>query len=719
MGQCRAPIAPGILPHLLPHRAASLLTLDRLLPLWLGLALLLVATAAAPAPQQHDPGRHATRRDPALSQAMQRALPTQGLAIGVVLRRDDLPSHGPQRRTPLRARQQRVLDQLPGGFRLRRRYQSISGLSGWADAAAIAALEAHPEVEYVYLQPKLHFTLSQGVPLVGGDSAHALGYTGSGVNVAVIDSGIDTNHSDLIDGIVFQQCFCDNAPGPNAGCCPNGDDDQSGGNAAEDVVGHGTQVSGVISSDGNVAGLGIAPDAGIVAIRVADQNFGPAFSDVEAAIDWVITNHATYDIEIINMSLGDSSEHNDTASCVGTNLANAIQTATNMGIIVFASSGNEGHDDGISFPACIPEVISVGGTYDAAVGSASWCLDSSCTQTCKDNPTAADQFVCHSNSDELLDLLAPDWRTRTSTIGGGLQNVGGTSFASPYAAGQAAVLRQADPSLTPAQMRTLLQAHGPLVTNPDNGLQFRRSDLAQALITLVGTDSDSDGIFDDGDLSGTAGDGTCSAGATTSCDDNCIDDANADQADGDADGVGDVCDLCPNDPLNDADGDGVCGDVDLCEGFDDNLDADSDGTPDGCDACPNDPLNDADGDGVCGDVDLCEGFDDNLDFDGDGIPDGCDDDDDADGLFDIVETNTQLYISPLDTGSNPMDADSDDDGFPDGLEVRRGSDPNDDQSLPMLLVPGLSPTALLGLVGLLAAAGQWALRRRSGATLGP
>jgi subtilisin family serine protease len=66
-------------------------------------------------------------------------------------------------------------------------------------------------------------------------------------------------------------------------------------------------------------------------------------------------------------------------------------------------------------------------------------------------------------------------------MGGGIDFFGGTSAASPYAAGQAALLLQDDPSLQPESIRDLLRANGPLVTNPENGLSFPRSDVEAAI----------------------------------------------------------------------------------------------------------------------------------------------------------------------------------------------------------------------------------------------
>ncbi|MGH7337093.1 MAG: S8 family serine peptidase, partial [Myxococcota bacterium] len=304
----------------------------------------------------------------------------------------------------------------------------------------------------------------------------------------------------------------------------------------------------------------MAPDAGIAAVRVFGDSGGASFSDVDAALDWALDNRLALGIRVVNLSLGDGGQYASPAvfPCSGSNTASAVSALVAAGVAVFAASGNEGFDAGIAFPACIGGAISVGGVYDANVGPASWCGNAQCTTIlCTDNPTAADKFVCHSNSGTNLDLLAPDWRTDAPQEGGGTHAFGGTSAACPYAAGEAALLFEAQPSLTPAALRSLMKAHGPLVTNPQSGLGFRRTDGAGALATLI--DRDGDGLTDAAEA----------ALGTDPLD-----------ADSDDDGLsdGEEVNTHGTDPLlPDSDGDGLSDGAELTTHATDPLDLDSDG----------------------------------------------------------------------------------------------------------------------------------------------
>jgi len=575
-----------------------------------------LAAAAPPAPLE-----------PRLARALAGPLPAWGVPVRVSLVERDLPAPGAARRTLVRARRERVLAALPAGaFRVGYRYESLAAVSGAAQPAAIEALRRHPEVRSLHLDGERRAALAQGRGLVGADGVHAQGVTGAGIQVAVLDTGIDRDHPDLADDLVAERCFCDAHPSPAHGaCCPNGSTQQSGAGAAEDDNGHGTSVSGIVTSRGLVAPVGVAPDAGIVAVKVLGAGGGGQDSGIDAGLDWVLTNHAALGIRVVNLSLSDGGEYDSTAdsACSGDPTATAITALAAAGVAVFAASGNDGHDAGISSPACVAEAISVGGVYDASLGSVGWCGSAVCSQSLCTDASGPDVFVCHSNSGSLLDLLAPDWRTTTSALGGGTTHFGGTSAAAPYAAAEAALLLDVEPSLAPAQLRTLMKAYGPLVGNPDNGLAFRRASVSDAVAAVVATqDPDADGLPNASDPCPTDptndadGDGIC--GGVDACP---LDAAN----DADGDGTcGDV-DACPLDPDDDADGDGACGDVDPCP-LDAANDADGDGTCGDVDACPLDPANDADADGLCADADNCPAVanPDQADANGNGAGDACD-----------------------------------------------------------------------------------------------
>ncbi len=164
---------------------------------------------------------------------------------------------------------------------------------------------------------------------------------------------------------------------------------------------HGTHVSGIIASQ-NGTHQGVAPDANIAALKVLDADGSGWFSDTAAAIDWCIENKDNYAIAVISMSLGDGGEHNNPVTeCDPNAAAIAISTAVNQGIFVVAASGNEAYTNGISYPACASDAVSVGGVYDADVGNIGW----GSPRVCRDVTTAADKIVCHLKPFFHLDLL--------------------------------------------------------------------------------------------------------------------------------------------------------------------------------------------------------------------------------------------------------------------------------------------------------------------------
>jgi subtilisin family serine protease len=284
---------------------------------------------------------------------------------------------------------------------------------------------------------------------------------------------VASTHPDLGDDLVGEQCFCANTDG--TGCCPGGGRERSGAGSAEDDHGHGSNVSGIVTSAGRVAPAGVAPDAKLVAVKVLDsQNRFSGISQVLAGLDWVLATRP--DVRVVNMSLGTGAQFEgycDRGASWTVAVAEAIGALRARGTLAFACSMNTGSPRELAAPACIAGVVAVGATYDSDFTSAT-------SLGCTDAPAAADAVTCFSNSGVALDLLAPGAPITSAGLSGGRSTFRGTSQASPHAAGAAALLLELNPGLGPDQLEALLVATGRPVLDPRNGLTFPRVDVAAA-----------------------------------------------------------------------------------------------------------------------------------------------------------------------------------------------------------------------------------------------
>lgn len=379
------------------------------------------------------------------------------------------------RREEIASLQKSVLQGFtPSEFQLTHRWRSVSGLAGELTRAGLESLLRHPAVVRVDLDVAGAGNLAQSVPLVQADVVRNLGLTGAGVIVAVLDSGLAASHPDLAGDLVAEQCFCTNA---NAtGCCPDGSTQQSGPGAAADDNGHGSNVTGIITSTGTVAPVGVAPDTKIVAVKVLDsQARFNAAAQIVTGLDWIINDRP--EVQAVNMSLGTFATFTgycDNATSWTMALASAINTLSSRGTVVFASSGISGLTSAMGAPACIQNTVSVGAVYDSNVGSVTML-------GCTDPTTTADKVTCFSNSDTTLDLLAPGAPTTSTSVTGGTSTYYGTSQASAHAAAAAAILLQVNPHITPAQIESTLETTGAAVTDARNGLVSPRIDVLAAM----------------------------------------------------------------------------------------------------------------------------------------------------------------------------------------------------------------------------------------------
>jgi len=393
----------------------------------------------------------ASARREALNQVRQR-LGTERVVSVTVRLRSDL---SPAALVAARAEVERNL--IDPGSRVTYNFRSSPSMGlVLASDADLEALSKDPNVESLSVAEKLKPLLNDTIALVGADEVFSANYDGSGRTVAVLDSGVDSMHSDLSNDVVAEACFC-----AAALCCPNNSYHQFGPGAAADSTGHGTHVAGIITSSGSIAPRGIAPNTKIVAVRVLE---GGDWNDLNAALYWVGSSHP--EVDAINLSLGLPSGYADNCDLIPGAQAHhqaagaEIQELRDQGIVTVVSAGNNGYSykSNVSFPACVSAAFSVGAT---------------------DKYNVPAEFSMSSNG---LDLLAPgagflpptemnpcnsgsDYCVLSTGLGNSTNRAQGTSMAAPHVTAAIALLRQANEDLTPSEIETCLKT-GPLTTDP-------------------------------------------------------------------------------------------------------------------------------------------------------------------------------------------------------------------------------------------------------------
>ena len=239
-----------------------------------------------------------------------------------------------------------------------------------------------------------------------GNMAKSRGYTGGGIKVAIVDSGIDTNHPDLPSVITGYNFI------------------NSSGNY-EDDLGHGTNVAGCIAAQDNTIGMvGISPDVDLYIAKVLNNSDIYWNDDLASAIEWCTSNG----MDIINISLA------GTAGSDAYMVANAIDDAYNAGALSFVAAGNNS-DNYCMFPA----------SHDTSIAVSA--LDSS-----------GDVLADYSNYGSDIEFCAPG-DVYTTDMTGAWCTCAGTSFACPLAAGVAACIWQENPSMTNVEIQELMQFH--------------------------------------------------------------------------------------------------------------------------------------------------------------------------------------------------------------------------------------------------------------------
>lgn len=319
---------------------------------------------------------------------------------------------------------------------------SLTGFSASVPEGRLDALRNHPRVQSVTMDAPVQAmqgncpqcgddggddggdtsqTTPWGIDRVGSQSNNN---TGAGIEVYVIDTGIDASHGDLnvVGGHAVESC-------KGGGCSADWDDDQ----------GHGTHVAGSAAAlDNSQDVVGVAPGADLYAVKVLDKRGSGSSSGVIAGIDWVTQQAVDKGTAVVaNMSLGGSGSKTGECTDSGFNgdddYHRAICNARNAGVVMVVAAGNDGADAEGSTPAAYDDaVITVSATSEGDDWT-SWSNwgDNSASWT--------------SNNAAPVAIAAPGADILSTSAGGGTETMSGTSMASPHVAGAAALYLYSSP----------------------------------------------------------------------------------------------------------------------------------------------------------------------------------------------------------------------------------------------------------------------------------
>ena len=348
---------------------------------------------------------------------------------------------------------QKDIDDIRSLGKIKNQFEIIPGVLAELKESQMNVLKNNGRVLEIYEDIKVTAFMDESEKIIHADIVQTNGITGTGVKVCIVDSGVDDSHPAL-NPLFAEIDFV------------NIDSD------ATDDYGHGTHVAGTVASQDSTFG-GVSPGVSLMAAKVLDQNGSGYSSDVISGIQWCVLgpdgiSDTGDEADIITMSLGGSGF---LSSCDSDPMASVANAAVDAGLTVFAASGNAGYSDRISTPACGSKVIAVGA------------VDKS------------DNQVAFSNEGAELDIVAPGIAITSSVPTGsctlchvsGWKSLQGTSMATPHVAATAALLIDANPTLTNLNIRTILEESSLDLGNPgwDNIFGHGRVDANDAYIISI------------------------------------------------------------------------------------------------------------------------------------------------------------------------------------------------------------------------------------------
>lgn len=285
------------------------------------------------------------------------------------------------------------------GGNLKNTFRIVPAVSASLPAAAVENMKKEPGVEAVEVDGTMEaheINNTWGVKRIGCGPVHdgtfaenAAPVKGSGVKVAIMDTGIDYTHPELISNFAGGYDFINNDADPR--------DDQ----------GHGTHVAGTVGAFLDHAGVvGAAPEADLYAVKVLASNGSGSYSAIISGLEWCVDNG----MAVANLSLGSSGDPGSTVKM-------AFDNAEAAGLLIVASAGNSGEGaDTVGYPARYASVVAVAST------------------------TSSDQRSSFSSTGPAVEVAAPGSDIYSTLMGGGYGYKSGTSMAAPHVSGAAALV---------------------------------------------------------------------------------------------------------------------------------------------------------------------------------------------------------------------------------------------------------------------------------------
>ncbi|WP_406075560.1 S8 family serine peptidase [Micromonospora sp. NBC_01638] len=355
----------------------------------------------------------------------------------------------------------------PTGLTVTAQLPAIGGVAATADkhraTAVWAALTGTGArvgtaggADRIWLDGQRHITLDHSVPQIGAPAAHQAGFTGQGVRVAVLDTGIDAGHPDLTGRVAESHNFTEATD-------------------AGDTVGHGTHVASIIAGSGAASGgkyRGVAPDATLLNGKVCEDQ-GCAESAILAGMQWAaVDQHA----DVINLSLGGP----DTPDVDP--LEAAVESLTaQTGALFVISAGNDGADGSVGSPS----------TADAALSVGAVDRDDALADFSSRGPRVGDGGLKPDLTAPGVEIVAArgDGTLLGDPVGEKYVALSGTSMAAPHVTGAVALLAQQHSGWAAAQLKATLMASAkphPELTSFQQGAG--RVDVARAITQRVVSD---------------------------------------------------------------------------------------------------------------------------------------------------------------------------------------------------------------------------------------